>query len=816
MTDIRRFLNSLGKLIFLALVPTLALLGIRFLADAPFDWRALLQLGLFVSVVLLIAGGCQLGADENRILQFHPGAILLILFIINIGVFYWLSGNTLLAWLLLGGIYILLLGWVTSLGSGLFLMNRVLLEGFFIALAGLLPTLLNQIETRFSTEEFFVALEMVGLIVFWIFLRGVFAFWVRGKPQNIHPAKWQIRRGWLLATLGLATLAGIIFTALEYQRSFFPPEAPGFPDISAESPFICGEALASHDVYQGSDVFQGLLKQVEANTVNAAPEYALLALGTQDQKWANEFRENILSEAETGLFTEPAGSVKYGQYLASRRAYFYPKVRDAFPGLFTPSQEQVVQDWFAAINQRTFTVEWVDWLYALAFRYWPQGPYENQENGAGLLSLLELNTLADPALSVKNQQYLADNPRGWLTHFRVTDDAAVYQPEWMENAWYQSLYTREINPTNQQLSFDWLKLLALPDGSPLRYNHLGALEYANHAYWGANLLGDDALLWLAGRALDHLAENPAWLKGQPGVENNLVSMGSSPTIGSCLLFGDSGLPTQQGPLAPDKIVFRSGWETDDLYMLLNLRFTGWHRYKATNALMQIYKGEPLVIENTSGENFNWLPTGRSLFRDKRIPRENLNGLQIAKTGLAAALYQLTGIGGPWAQDPPFYAEVTHFETTPEFDSSTTLTNDWHGWQHQRTIYFYPEGIIAIFDNSQGPEGHPAALTWHLVGDAIPEGNRIPLGLTPETGTSPEVVLLPINGSQPEIQAETPSGNLPILRVQYSAPDGENLQAATIFLFENWVGAEITLKDGIAHIIRDDNQVEIPLNEVWNE
>ena len=62
------------------------------------------------------------------------------------------------------------------------------------------------------------------------------------------------------------------------------------------------------------------------------------------------------------------------------------------------------------------------------------------------------------------------------------------------------------------------------------------------------------------------------------------------------------------------------------------------------------------MEITSGENSNWLPTGKSLFCDKHIPRENLNGLQIAKTGLAAALYQLTGIGGSWAQDPPFYAD----------------------------------------------------------------------------------------------------------------------------------------------------------------
>ncbi len=811
MKNIRQTIFSVGKLIFLALFPTLAVAGLQYLAGALFEWRIFIQVGFFVGIVLLLAGACQPRVNENGAIQFHPLATLPGLFIVGTGLLYGLTNDTSLAWLLLGSIYVLLLGLAAALGSGLHWLKRSLLEVFFMIVAGLLPTLLNQIETRFSTEEFFVALESLGLMIFWLFLRGTFAIWMRGKRKDVQPAKVHIRRGWLLTALGLAAFTGIMMSGLAYQRSFFPPVAPGFPGISNESPFFCGQAPPSQDIYQGSEVFQDLLKQVEANTLKNAPGYAVLALGTQDPKRAIEFRESILSEADAGLFTEPAGSVKYGQYLASQRAYFYPLVRDAFPGLFTPSEEQMIVDWFAAINQRTFTIEWVDWMYALAFRYWPQGPYENQESGAGLLSLLEFNQLADPELSEQNRQYLADHPRGWLTAFRVTDDAAVYQPEWIGNAWFQSFYTGKINARNQQLSFDWMKLLALPDGSPLRYNHLGALEFANNAFWGANLLGDETLLWLAGRALGHLATNPAWLKAQPGIENNLVEIGRSPTIGSCLMFGGSGLPTQPGPLAPDKIVFRSGWEPDAMYMLLNLRFTGWHRYKATNALMQIYQNEPLVVENTVGENFGWLPVGRSLFRDKRIPREKLNGLQIAKTGLAAAIYRLTGMGGPWAQDPPFYAEVTHFETTPEFDSSTTVITDWHGWRHQRTIYFYPEAVIIILDDAQGPEGHPAALTWHLVGDGIPEDNRFSLGLAPENGTSPEVVLLPINGEQLDIRPGNLQADLQGFRVEYKAPNSGSLQTVTIFLFDDWVGAQVQPNQSNIKIFKGADQIEIQLD-----
>ena len=43
-------------------------------------------------------------------------------------------------------------------------------------------------------------------------------------------------------------------------------------------------------------------------------------------------------------------------------------------------------------------------------------------------------------------------------------------------------------------------------------------------------------------------------------------------------------------------------------------------YKATNAITLLYQGTPLVIGSMTGESFGWLPKGRSLFRDKRIPR----------------------------------------------------------------------------------------------------------------------------------------------------------------------------------------------------
>ncbi|MFN2234355.1 MAG: hypothetical protein ACK2U1_09000 [Anaerolineales bacterium] len=818
MTSYKTKFLILGKTLAAALVPSILMTCIRQLAGATFEWESFIQIWLFVITIVILAHFCQPESVERSRIGFHLASIGLAFFIFGITFIYRLTENVLAAWLILTGIYALLLGWVTALEVKVPLWRKLLLEGAFAFTAGAIPSLITQIDTRFSSEEFFVALESVIFIIFWLMLRAMMIFLKHVMPASLkQDPRLQVKRDKLIIILFLCAAIGILFTITAYQRSFFPSEAPSFPGITTQDPFLCGEVPPASDTYLGNNVFEKLLEQVEANPAASTPEFAFLALGTRNPKWAYKFRESILSEAKEERFSDPAGSIKYGQYLASQRAYFYPLVRDTFPELFSSTDQQIITSWFAAINQRTMTVEWVDWMYALAFQYWPQGPYENQENGAGLLSILEYNGLSDPDLSNQNQNYLSENPRGWLNNFRVTDDAASYQPEWMENAWFQSLYTNKLNAINQKLAFEWLKILALPDGSPLRFNHVGALQYANSAFWGANLLNDENLLWLSARALDYLEKNPLPIKGQPGGEKELNLIGNSPTVGSCLLYGNSGLPTQDGPLAPDKVVFRSGWEVDDIYLLLNLRFSGWHRYKATNSLVQIYQNEPLLIENYTGETFDWLPSGRSLFRDKRIPRENLNGLLIGKTGLSAVLYQLTGFEGPWMQDPPFYAKVTRFETNQDLIISSTLIEDWHGWQHMRTIYFYPEGIAAIIDDVNGPKGFPASLVWHFATQyQDPIENRLFLGNSSEKSLSPEVILIPITSEPPKFQSINIDDNQHIIQAKYDAPMNTSFKTATIFLFKDWIGSQAQISDQVLRIYQDGQEITINLSDVSNE
>ncbi|MCK4726910.1 MAG: hypothetical protein KAT29_13960, partial [Anaerolineales bacterium] len=165
-------------------------------------------------------------------------------------------------------------------------------------------------------------------------------------------------------------------------------------------------------------------------------------------------------------------------------------------------------------------------------------------------------------------------------------------------------------------------------------------------------------------------------------------------------------------------------------------------------------------EISEAEPSRWLPTGRRLFRDKRIPRENLNGLLIERTALSAVLQNLTGIGSSWAQDPPYYAKVERFETTPEVDISYTKLEDWHGWEHDRVIYLHHDGPIIVVDGARGPKDQQAAISWHVIGRHLGNDHRIQL----IGGVYPVEMLMITNESEGEK-----------LNIKQHADEGDNLE-----------------------------------------
>ncbi len=776
------------------LVGCLYLQGIRAVGGAPFRivevgicWlfaQSVLELGRWAGPVRMALGRWLFSRRLVKLGAFWALSML---------VYVW-TRHTLAAWAV-GVTFYALLVVLSAVWRQEPAWRRGIGWAVLAVVGGGVPVVIGQVESRFAEEEFFAVLQAVALGGFVVLMLFVYAWMMAKRP----PADVPFDHGPSLPGWGVVVVGSIVLVlggwgaVWAYQHSFYPPQVPTYPGVSVAQPFLCGTGIADDTVPGGEETFARLLAQVETNPHGKALKYGMLALATGERRWAEAFRGAILQDVREGRYTTPANSVKSTQYLAARRVYYLPRVIDAFPEVFSLTDLARVRTWLNEVNRRTWTVEWVDGLYGLAFAYPPQGPYENQENGAGLLALLEAYHLTD-GWSASNRDYLARNRRGWFERFRNTDDTYTYQLEWIDNAFFQTEYWQaeaEASPAvarNRALAFEWLLLQALPDGGLLYYNHPRPISLAQVAYLGAVLLHDPRYVWWSARVLDWLDRAEVEVYAQPGLERPLALAGVSPRVGSCLMFGDSGLPTQKGPLAPDKVVFRDGWTPESRYLLLNLRFSGWHRYKATNAVVLLYQNGPLVVEQNAGPSFAWLPTGRSLWRDKRVPRQGLNGLLVPRTGMAAVLYGLTGWGGPWAQDPPYYAQVERFETRPAVDVSRTVIEGWRGWRQERTVYFYHEGPIVVLDRARGPRLSQAALVWHVPATAQQDGDRFGL----RGGAHPAEMVLRSWDEHAEIDVErVGGGEQAITQVMYRARTGGQLDGAAVFLTDDWVGATVT-------------------------
>jgi hypothetical protein len=793
------------------LIPWGYLEGVRLLAGGGFSWERSPACWLLIGGAMILgwAQPPRLGGKKKGAAAWvRPGLTVLT------GAAAWVTGRTesfYWAGLTLVLFYGLLAGWEKGLFPGRTAWRKWGTRLVLSLLGGMLPVLYNQVEIRFSEEEFFALLQVLVLSGFTLIL-----ILSAGTEKSSEPGfsfsgggggpRWGGRMGVSLLVVG------VLFLALRaYQQSFYSPQAPSFPGISSAQPFICGSVRPNPQSFDGPEVFQQMVDRVAANPRKEIPEYGLLGLATGRPEWLQAFKERLLSEANKAYFVRSAQSVKFIQYEAALRVYYYYLMKQRFPRLFSSPEDLEIRRWLAAVNRRALTVEWVDWLYALAFSRRPEGPYENQENGAGLLALLEFSGLADPSCSGLNRKYLGRTVRGWKARFRNTDDALVYQPEWITNAFFQSHLTGWGSKENQKRSFEWLLLQALPDGSWLGYNHPGREPFAGIFCLGARLVNDERFLWIAGNSLRHLQSQGEPLAAQPGAETPLTGTGTSPREGSCLLYGDSGLPNQPGPLAPDKVVFRDGWLRDSKYLLLNLRFSGWHRYKASNTVTLLHQQRPVVVEDTFRRASGWLPEGRSLFRDKRIPRENLNGLVVKRVGLDDWLFRLTGSGSPWAQDPPAYARVEEFETGARLDTCTASLQDWHGWRHRRKVLFYRDGPVVIADQVRGPADQEGALRWHILKEYGVQRRVVAAG---ENQSIPPVVLWVVEPDENPGKLQKAPGPQD-LQVVSEKTGGGKLEMVTVFLGQGWEKARVTttLKDEtlLLRIEKKGKTLTVPLS-----
>jgi len=470
------------------------------------------------------------------------------------------------------------------------------------------------------------------------------------------------------------------------------------------------------------DIAEILKTQKEKDITVLATIYLL----TNEEEWGRLFKEELINLAISGEFTGSTGGDKAKQIRAARRAMYYQEIKERNPALFSLPEKELIENWFEKVNWKIYDIELVDLVYGFFFKKIPDGPYENQENGVGSLAAIsDVIKEANHSLYQKNIEYIDKFAIGFKNNFRNPDDNFYYQSLWLRNAYFLSKYDRKYyNLDNLQKSIEWMLLQYPSTGQSLFYNEpykLSSFEASPLDVFvlAQYLTGDGRYKWISERIIDYINQhrekiNFKEIYGLQFWDENLQSV--KPKTELCFLQGSTGIAQKPGQLEPDKIVFREGWDEKNLYALLNLRFSGWHSYPASNALTTIIYKEPFVVDNLMQEyKFSLLHPTR-FYNDRKIDRINLNTFQLRSSGLQLMLHQLMGMPSIWRQDPPKFSSVDYFNSTKRVQYSRTSIENWYNWSHSRAIALKNDGFFVVLDHAIGERENDTVVSWHLRGD----------------------------------------------------------------------------------------------------
>jgi hypothetical protein len=450
-------------------------------------------------------------------------------------------------------------------------------------------------------------------------------------------------------------------------------------------------------------------------------------LNSQDGVNARKLKDIIVAEALEGKFTGPSHSMKITQTWAAERGTVYLDMIRNYPGLFSEDERLLIQKWFQALTRRAFTVEWSDFYYMLAFKKPLTAPYRNQENGVGALAVYaEIIEERDPDLAKKAREYVMENGLLWQSNFRNTDDSTSYQALWIYNAWNAGrlMFPETLKNHYSKQSFEWLLKQWPPNGGPLGYNPDTCTIMPDTFLLGAKLHSSPEFRWIGEKSLKFARMNGIELHGlRPGLQFVHEEMpAKEPTVDSTFIEAPGNLVQFPSENRPDKIVFRSGWKDESLYALLNLRYDGFHGYKATNSIVSLYYGVPFIVEDLVKISRKWVPKGRARVRDDNIDRHRLNGFHIEEPLLNRFLNKVDVLRTRWFQTLPRYTQTNKFYNYTIFDYSMTDIIDWLGWNNRRICLLVGDAYFVVFDFNKGDSAKQHSIIWHVRGHYNSENN----------------------------------------------------------------------------------------------
>lgn len=403
-----------------------------------------------------------------------------------------------------------------------------------------------------------------------------------------------------------------------------------------------GESTIFEHKYLKKEDFIKYLSGVENKNIGAS---GCLFLLSDNMEWGEKFKNELLAEAEARKFLDAGGSVKAWQYYVSERIYFYKKIIEKNPELFSLAENNIILSWLKDINEYSYKITLADYSYAYLFKQEPVGLYYNQEIGFGMLALFyDLFRDTNPALALKNKQYLDKYTVGWKNNFRNTDDGISYhQNVWIQNAYFLHKYAQIGSLNNAKLSFDWVvNQTPIQSGTHPNYNSLSKDSSINSMLIAASLLNDGKYKYLAeNMILNDMSKNiaPSSYIGLDLWDDNVIS--TQPEIKSYYISGPSGTNAKPKEIKPDKLVLRKIINNKELFILINLRSSGWHRYNGSGSVIMAKYGDKILLQDDIIEkNHAWLPKGKAQHRDKKITNKEIGIWQPESRGMEKLFYYL--------------------------------------------------------------------------------------------------------------------------------------------------------------------------------
>jgi hypothetical protein len=368
---------------------------------------------------------------------------------------------------------------------------------------------------------------------------------------------------------------------------------------------------------------------------------------TRDNFWSSVFKEKLLDEAKRGEFLGVGGSVKFWQFRVAERAYFYDRIKTIDSSAFSAQECDTIESWFEKINLYAYKVTLADLAYAALFKQKPTGFYYNQEIGFAMAAVLsKILEKRNPVLVESNQRVVSQHAVGWAKNFRNTDDGIVYHHDvWVQNAYLLYEYAQIGSINNAKLSVDWIKHQspyqtgvhpAYNNHSPNPAPALGAVLI------GSALANDPTYRYLADNYLRYMISNNRYPSFYIGIDlwaDHIPS--KQPEHKSVKISGTTGTTSQVKELRPDKLALRKVVGGDELFILVNLRSAGWHRYNGAGSVIFVQHGDTVLLRDRyQSRKHHWLPKAKSVHSDKKITNRELHIVQKESTGIERLFFYL--------------------------------------------------------------------------------------------------------------------------------------------------------------------------------